>query len=439
MVESQTWLRIITCFSWGGTKMKSEQQVSNVETNQREYCCTACGGFSAITILRGVDGPVHQNLLYSSYDQAIACKTGRLHLVACRQCGFVFNEKFDSNLLDYCQDYENSQDKSGHFSEHMRSVAGLLVDRNSLRGKRFLEIGCGKGSFLKLIVDIAGGKGKGFDPSYVNEYDDVSGLSFVRDFFPGNEEWWNPDQIICRHVLEHIAQPYEFVSMIRQAIPNRQNLHLYFEVPSFEWICDNLAFWDVFYEHCNYFTAGSIASLMQRCGFAVERIESVFSGQYLSVHLSVSDLPAADLPVADLPQAGSIATINASKSGLEHTTLPILYDDFSRDFTAKLEAMRKQVLALKAANKSMAVWGAAAKGSTFLNQLSLVPEIVSTVVDINPRKQGKYVAGTGQLICAPEHLQSNPCDVVFIMNPNYYNEIRQQLQEMNLRPEFVVI
>lgn len=352
-----------------------------------------------------------------------------VHLVACRQCGFVFNENFESELLDYSQDYENSQDRSGHFSTHMRSVAESLVQRNALHGKRILEIGCGKGGFLKLIVDIAGGQGKGFDPSYVNEYDDVAALSFVRDFFPSNQEWWDPDQIVCRHVLEHLAQPYDFVSMIRKAIPLRQNPHLYFEVPSFEWICDNLAFWDIFYEHCNYFTVEAISSLMQRCGFVVDRIESAFSGQYLSLDLSVADLSREG------PTSSSILPPLKSSP----VSSPTRYDDFARNFSAKLEAMRKQVLEFRAAKKTMAVWGAAAKGSTFLNQLSLVPEIVSTVIDINPRKQGKYVAGTGQLICAPEHLQSHPCDVVFIMNPNYQNEIRQQLQELNLKPELIVI
>lgn len=409
--------------------MKSEQQVYNVGAKEMNYCCTACGGFSAKSILRRVSGPVHQNLLYPSYDRAIQCKTGELHLVACTQCGFVFNESFKSDLLDYSQDYENSQDKSGHFSAHMHSVAKLLVERNALHGRRILEIGCGKGGFLNLIVEIAGGTGKGFDPSYVNEFEHVSALSFVRDFFPGNESWWNADQIVCRHVLEHIAHPYEFVSMIRQSIPSGQNPRLYFEVPSFEWICDNLAFWDIFYEHCNYFTAESIASLMTRCGLVVDRIESVFSGQYLSV----------DLTVDALPPLGSTVSNRALQMTSQRALVPTDYSNFSCDLTAKLDAMRKQVYDLKSANKVMAVWGAAAKGSTFLNQLSLVPEIVSTVIDINPRKQGQYVAGTGQLICAPEHLQSNPCDVVFIMNPNYRNEIRQQLNEMNLNPELVVI
>ncbi|MBI2812017.1 MAG: methyltransferase domain-containing protein [Candidatus Melainabacteria bacterium] len=314
--------------------------------------CTACGDASVVLLLRLDSVPVHQNLLYASYDAALSCSVGQIELTACERCGFIFNGQFDSSLLDYSQDYENTQDRSGSFSEHMVSVAERLIQQHALKGKRILEIGCGKGGFLHLIVVRAGGVGKGFDPSYLNEFDHASALTFVKDFFPANQPWWEPDQIVCRHVLEHIAQPLDFVRMIRDAVPSGQFPHLYFEVPAFDWIAEKLAFWDIFYEHCNYFTAAS-------------------------------------------RQRG--------------------------------------------ANKSIAVWGAAAKGSTFLNQLALTTDVISNVIDINPRKQGNYIAGTGQLICAPEFLQTNERDVIYVMNPNYEDEIRQQLNAMNLSPELVVI
>lgn len=432
--------------------------------------CTACGGDLIYRLLRFDAVPVHQNLLYATFEAARNCKTGTIDLCACEQCGFVFNSEFDSGLLDYSEDYENSQDKSGSFFSHMRSVADALVVRHSLQGKRVLEIGCGKGGFLDLIVRAANGVGKGFDPSYVNEYDEIPALSFVKDFFPSRQAWWNPDQIICRHVLEHIAQPREFVSMIRNAIPSGQllvqsstqgtvqsstqasmhswtqgamqsspqesmqsstqavglsnrasvpastrPLYVYFEVPSFDWICENRAFWDIFYEHCNYFTVSSISTLLQRCGFAIEQIATVFAGQYLSV---------------DVVPAPEGAAVDVAPPVLNYRTL-------ASDFNSTMKGVRDQIHASIGVGKKIAIWGAAAKGTTFLNQLNLTPDMVANVIDINPRKHGNYIAGTGQLICAPEFLLENIVDEIYVMNPNYEYEIRQQLVSMSLFPKLI--
>lgn len=398
--------------------MKSPEKISPLGDVDVTNACTACGAAQASRLLRFEAVPVHQNLLYPSYEAARRCRVGKIDLCACEHCGFVFNAAFDGKLLDYSEDYENSQDKSGSFSAHMHSVAQGLVARHELQGKRILEVGCGKGGFLNLIVDIAGGMGKGFDPSYVNEYDAVSSLSFVKDFFPANEDWWSPDQIVCRHVLEHIEHPRDFVTMIRRAIPDGQSPYLYFEVPGFDWICENLAFWDIFYEHCNYFTVASISHLMEECGFDIERIESVFSGQYLSVDLQVAGVPAVQ--------------------NTRLTNLPD-YRNLSRAFNDRMHRVKAQMRKLIDDGKSIAVWGAAAKGSTFLNQLQLTPEIISHVIDINPRKQGNYIAGTGQQICSPEFLQNNARDAIFVMNPNYEGEIRQQLSAMHLFPDLIVI
>lgn len=381
--------------------------------------CTACGDDNVVRLLRLDSVPVHQNLLYSSYEAALDCLTGQIELVACQTCGFVFNSRFDSQLLDYSQDYENTQDKSGSFSEHMLFIADRLIQRHSLSGKRILEIGCGKGGFLNLIVERASGLGKGFDPSYLSEFDNVSALTFVKDFFPADEQWWHPDQIVCRHVLEHIAQPFEFARMIRNAVPAGQTPHLYFEVPGFDWIAEKLAFWDIFYEHCNYFTAASLRRMLDRCGFEVEAVESTFSGQYLSVDARVS---------AESTHA------SPSRRAPEHE-----YASLATNFQTRMDDVQTLIQRQRSEGQSIAVWGAAAKGSTFLNQLRLTPDVVSNVIDINPRKQGNYIAGTGQLICEPEFLQNNKRDVIYLMNPNYENEIRQQLNAMSLSPTLVVI
>jgi len=83
--------------------------------------------------------------------------------------------------------------------------------------------------------------------------------------------------------------------------------------------------------------------------------------------------------------------------------------------------------------------GRSAKGVIFLNVLGLDAGTVPLVVDINPRKQGRHVPGTGQRVIAPTALRAHGVRSVLVMNPNYAEEIRGQLQAENLDPELIVL
>jgi hypothetical protein len=80
-------------------------------------------------------------------------------------------------------------------------------------------------------------------------------------------------------------------------------------------------------------------------------------------------------------------------------------------------------------------WGAGSKGNSFLN---LVGRDVKAIVDINPKKRGKFVAGTGQPIVAPEDLIGIEPATVVIMNPVYRSEIAAQLEQLGLKPRLLV-
>ena len=78
------------------------------------------------------------------------------------------------------------------------------------------------------------------------------------------------------------------------------------------------------------------------------------------------------------------------------------------------------------------MWGAGSKGVTFLNMLKVHDEI-EYVIDMNPRKQSRYVPGTGQRIVSPEELRHAQPDLIIVMNAIYRNEIRQMMSSMHVR------
>ena len=90
-----------------------------------------------------------------------------------------------------------------------------------------------------------------------------------------------------------------------------------------------------------------------------------------------------------------------------------------------------------AASGGVAIWGAGAKGATFVNIVDPDASLVTCLVDVNPRKQGRSVAGTGHAGVAPDQLTPKGVATVIIMNPNYETEIRSIAGRSAPRLKFV--
>ena len=177
--------------------------------------------------------------------------------------------------------YDNTQDCSAYFRDYMDELIQRILSVRGLNRHRIVEVGCGKGSFLKRLVEQAGSAcvGYGFDPSYVGPESDSDGrLRFARSFFgPGGEDI-RAEAVICRHVIEHVSDPRELIASVRQAL---DGAWVFFETPCVEWILRNRVIWDFFYEHCSLFGAASLRTLFEQAGFTVEAVDHVFGGQYL--------------------------------------------------------------------------------------------------------------------------------------------------------------
>ncbi|HMN27972.1 MAG TPA: hypothetical protein PKE45_07435, partial [Caldilineaceae bacterium] len=96
---------------------------------------------------------------------------------------------------------------------------------------------------------------------------------------------------------------------------------------------------------------------------------------------------------------------------------------------SKLESWRQN-------GQKVVLWGAGSKGITFLNVLGQYGEI-EYAVDINPRKSGKFVTGTGQQIVSPAFLRDYQPDIVLLMNPVYLGEVQQTLDSLGVRAQIV--
>jgi hypothetical protein len=110
---------------------------------------------------------------------------------------------------------------------------------------------------------------------------------------------------------------------------------------------------------------------------------------------------------------------------------------FAKRWPKRIAAWTTTLGDMASSGRRVALWGAGARGVSFLNILN-AGEKVKCVVDINPRKHGLFTAGTGHAIISPDALPALGTDAVVLTNPIYENEIRSSLKSMGLAPELLI-
>lgn len=387
------------------------------------YPCPVCGSTAVRDFVEIQEVPVHCNLLWADRQLALSAPKGDILLVFCSNCGHIFNRAFDPALTEYSQAYENSLHFSPRFQSYAQSLASDLVERHDLRRREIVEIGAGQGDFLRMLCDLGDNRGIGFDEAYVpgEEDEQDEGFSMIAEFAWQDHIEKTPDMIYARHVLEHIEQPADFIAVIREAIGEKEDTLLFLEVPNMAYTLRELAIWDIIYEHCGYYSPQSIACLLTRGGFDVLATNDAFGGQFLT---------AEAFPAARASDSGCTNEENMQE-------LADQVNAFADEFNKKVAHWRDLLDGWKKESKRVVAWGAGSKGVTFLNILQ-AQELVPYIIDINPRKLGMYVVGTGQEIVAPEFLRGYQPDVVILMNPLYQEEIAQMLEELGVIAEIVI-
>jgi hypothetical protein len=190
-------------------------------------------------------------------------------------------------------------------------------------------------------------------------------------------------------VLEHIPDPVGFLRTIRDA--NAGVGRIYIEVPCLDWILENRAWFDVFYEHVNYFRRSDFERMFGR----IVRLERTFGGQYLSV---VAELSSLRDPGPAPPPA------------------------WPSDFLGGLD----RTLAEDAGRPAELVWGAGSKGVIFSLLRERRGRPISAAVDIHPSKQGRFLPCTGVPVLDPvtAFARFPAGSMAWVMNPNYLDEVR---------------
>lgn len=410
--------------------LKSERNMQPVVVGDRvsfecqdvpQATCPNCGGNGMRRFYRLTGVPVHSCLLMPTREHAVQYPVRDVELATCPTCGFIGNICFDSTVHEYSPSYEETQGFSPTFSAFARDLARELVDRHHLRGKTVLEIGCGKGEFLEAMCEYGVGRGIGIDPAYVphrRASAAVARMEVIRDYYSEAYGGIDADMIVCRHTLEHIRDTQAFLHAIRRGIGDEREPVLFIEVPDAVRVMSEGAFWDIYYEHCSYFSPASLAGVIRAAGFELIDLSRTYQGQYLLATAVPARGPTwHTMPLED-----------------EHAFATL----FSTTGPRAIHHWRHVIDRSARRGERVVLWGSGSKGVALLTTLGITEQI-EYVVDVNPYRHDRFIPGTGQRIVAPEFLQSYRPDLVIIMNPVYQTEIADTLKQLGVHAQCMAV
>jgi hypothetical protein len=196
---------------------------------------------------------------------------------------------------------------------------------------------------------------------------------------------------------------------------------VFFQIPDIDRILDDRGFWDIYYEHCSYYSAGSLARLFRHAGYHVINVWRDYGDQYLMIEARPAISADAPLPIEETVAA------------LEERVMA-----FSRSVDGDRAAWQMLVREAFERGRKPVIWGGGSKAVTFLQAIGVRDEI-AYVVDINPNKSGTFLPGNGQEVVPPAFLTGYRPDLVILMNPIYREEVGTTLRGLGLSPELVAI
>lgn len=401
------------------------ENANSKDVTGADSICPGCGSKKVSIFYEVKNVPVHSCVLMPTAGEALNFLQRDISLGFCDDCAFIYNVAFDPSVQDYGMQYEDQQCFSPTFNAFADDLVNSLIEKHDLRNKDVVEIGCGKGDFLLLLCEKGNNRGVGIDPACEPDRiksGSAGNVKFIRDYYSEKYGHHRGDFVCCRHTLEHIHRTSDFVGIIRRAIGNRLDTIVFFEVPDTVRVLRDRAFWDIYYEHCSYFSPGSLARLFRICGFEVTDIAREFDDQYL------------------LLEAKPVDRQSDNKHELEETIQQLKgeRDQFSTSCKNRLDNWKRKLQRFKNEGKRVAIWGSGSKCVAFLTTLRIKDE-VEYVVDINPHRHGLFIPGAAKEIKSPDSLKEYKPDIVIVMNAIYMKEIREMLAAMGQSPELTTV
>jgi len=400
----------------------------------RITACRGCGNKNLKVFLDLGETPLADALIEKS---ELKKKEERfpLEVAFCEDCSLVqITEDVDPEKL-FVDNYLYFSSFSDHLLKHSRSHAHSLIDTRNLNDQSFVvEIASNDGYLLKNFVekDIPV---LGLDPApdQAKKANEI-GVNTQAEFFTLEKakqirsESGAADVIIANNVMAHIPDLNDFVAGMSHLISDTGVITV--ENPSVGELIKRCAFDTIYHEHYFYHSCLSVDKLVRRHGLYLNDVEI-----FTELHGGTNRwwIGKNNNPTERLKKVLS----DEIASGMDKFSF---YENFGNEVTALKKDLLSILNQLADEGKTVAAYGAAAKGATLLNVMGITDQLVKYVVDRNTFKQDRYMPGTNQLIRDPAVLVSDERpDVLLLLAWNFADEIiAQQSEYAQLGGKFLV-
>lgn len=348
-----------------------------------------------------------------------------LRVLVCETCWLVQTEDYAAADELFEADYAYFSSYSASWLEHSKRYVDAMVDRFGLGPDHcVVEVAANDGYLLQYVVE-AGVPCYGIEPTASTaKAAREKGIEIVEEFF-GVElgkrlasEGRSADLTAANNVLAHVPDINDFVGGFAKLLtPAGVST---FEFPHLGLLVDECLFDTIYHEHYSYLSLTAVARIFAENGLSVFDVERLSThGGSLRVYAQRSDTGARPVTAA----VDALLAEEAEKG--------VASADYYKGFQARVDDIRTGLLAFldqaEADGKSVAAYGAAAKGNTLLNYSGVTAERVAFVVDANPHKQGQFLPGSHVPIVDQDALFAAKPDYVLVLPWNLMDEISTQL------------
>jgi len=347
-----------------------------------------------------------------------------LTMTACAHCGLVqLAETVDPNRL--FRHYVYMSSNSPAFLRHAQTLAQRLIKERGLGAQsRVIEIASNDGYLLKNYRD-AGIPVLGIEPARnIAEVAQKAGIDTVSEFFSADfartlrADNKLADVIHANNVLAHVPDLQGFVAGL--ALVLKPDGIVVIEAPYVRDMLEKLEFDTAYHEHLCYFALTPLVTLFAKSGLDIYRVERI------PVHGGSLRIFARHAGAAESENSVVAMLAQEKEWGVRDAALYRRFADAVLSFKPTLAAFLGK---LRAEGKSIAAYGASAKGATMLNYCGVDHTMLEFVVDRSDVKQGLAMPGVQLRILPPEELLRRQPDFVLLLAWNFLDEIVEQQAE----------
>ncbi len=346
-----------------------------------------------------------------------------LKLFVCDRCWLVQTEDYASADELFKGDYAYFSSVSQGWLEHAaRYVDKMRTNFGLDKQSHVIEIASNDGYLLKNFV-AAGIPCLGIEPTASTAVAaEALGIPVLREFFTealgrrlasGGQQ---ADLIIGNNVYAHVPDINDFTAGLKIILKPRGIVTL--EFPHVQCLVLENQFDTVYHEHYSYLSLQTVKVIFEQAGLRIWDVErlSTHGGSLRVFGCHMADQRPTSEAVEQL-------LLEEDRNGLRNRST---YQTFQARADRVKDDLAHYLIEQKRAGKSVAAYGAAAKGNTLLNYAGVRPDLLSFVCDAAPSKQGKYMPGSHIPILPPAALKERRPDVILILPWNIAAEVVEQ-------------